>query len=204
PLGSTVASGGAARPVKFWDPATGLVRGTFQRHTHAVLALAFSADGRTLATGSASGVVLWDAATGRQERASFRVAGRQPTHALAVFPRGGDLAAGGAGKTGLLWGTARTGGPTSRPPPLAASLGVGFTARGKLRAVGAVLGLEGKPREVEVFGVDIRMVATTVRGFDKQAPWRPFDLRLWDEATGRQRALFSARAGESYAVALGG
>ena len=68
PKGTLVAAVGGM-DLKLWDVATGLERPFLKRRGEAgwLTALAFSADGKTLATGSTDGVIrLWDTATGRK------------------------------------------------------------------------------------------------------------------------------------------
>ena len=73
PNGQTLASGGgyviieqcaapsADNTVRLWDVATGELQKTLTGHTDEVLSVRFSADGQTLASGSADGtVLLWD------------------------------------------------------------------------------------------------------------------------------------------------
>jgi WD40 repeat protein len=77
--GKTMASGTAvfdqnaekfvSGEIKLWDVITGKEIRTLKGHSFAVLSLAFAADGKTLASGSADGTVkLWDVATGKELR----------------------------------------------------------------------------------------------------------------------------------------
>src|SRR5438874_1155053 len=51
----------------FWDPATGKETGRLNGHSGAVYALAFTADGKTLASGGEDKTIrLWDVPAGKQ------------------------------------------------------------------------------------------------------------------------------------------
>lgn len=74
-------------------------------HTGAVTAVAFSPDGRTIATGSYDSTVrLWDGATGKSRRAL--TGHTDVVTAVAFSPSGRNLATGSADKTMRLWDVA--------------------------------------------------------------------------------------------------
>jgi WD40 repeat protein len=76
--------------VKIWDVAAGKVLRTLAGHTDGVRGVAFSPDGRTLATGSEDrSVRLWNPATGH-ELAVLRE--KQHVTGLAFAPDGKELA----------------------------------------------------------------------------------------------------------------
>lgn len=106
----TALAVGTDRTVRLWDAATGAERGVLRGHAHGVAALAFSCDGRTLASGDMCGAVkLWDVAT-LAERASLETTGEKnflnEVPALAFAPDGGTLAV-AAGRDVQLWDVAR-------------------------------------------------------------------------------------------------
>ena len=54
------------RTIKLWDVATGKEQATLKGHTDSCMSVAFSPDGKTLASGSGDKTIkLWDVATGK-------------------------------------------------------------------------------------------------------------------------------------------
>src|SRR5262249_5619154 len=106
PDGAILAAGcqGAAdAPIRLWDLPAGRERPTLRGHRQAVQALAFSPDGKSLASsGSDSSLLMWDVASGKANcdfrppfwaRWGYGVV-RKDVQALAFAPDGKTLACG--------------------------------------------------------------------------------------------------------------
>jgi WD40 repeat protein len=92
--------------VRLWTTATGKEVRAFGRQRVPFTALAFSPDGRTLATGGGDHAVrLWEVATGK-ERRQFRGHGGA-IDSLSFSADGTLLASAGTDRTTLLWGVYR-------------------------------------------------------------------------------------------------
>ena len=97
--------GRGPKTVRLWDAATGETRATLKGHEGWVCAVAFSPDGKTLASaGGDKTVRLWDAATG-EARATLK--GHEGSvSAVAFSPDGKTLASAGEDRTVRLWDAA--------------------------------------------------------------------------------------------------
>jgi WD40 repeat protein len=85
-------------------------------HTNAVKSVAFSPDGKTLASGSSdSTVILWEATTGKRIGQPLSVSGNtSAVNSVAFSPDGKTLAAGRSDSTVILWDVA-SGKPIRQP-----------------------------------------------------------------------------------------
>ncbi|HEY7309480.1 MAG TPA: sigma-70 family RNA polymerase sigma factor [Gemmataceae bacterium] len=111
PEGRRAASGGAEGMAFIWDAATGKRLRRLQGHENPIIGIAFSPDGRMVATANGSmwnhkeqTVRLWEVATGKERR---RFVGHQAQVTSIVFSReGSTLISGSEDGTALVWDAA--------------------------------------------------------------------------------------------------
>ncbi len=91
-----------SKNIKLWEVATGKELATLNGHTDLVWSLAFSPDGKTLASGSWDNTIkLWDVASGK-ERSTLK-GHTDEVWCVAYSPDGKLLVTGSKDKTIRLW-----------------------------------------------------------------------------------------------------
>jgi RNA polymerase sigma factor (sigma-70 family) len=223
PDGKTVASGGRDQKVLLWDLATGKATATLPAGG-SVKSLAFSPDGKLLASASGKdlydgwvnevpgdGAAVWDVATGKR---LFGLEGHAGgVNAVAFSPGRKMLATAGNDRTVRLWDAA-TGKEVRRLPAQPGAVEcLAFSPNGALLAGAGENGLawlyEVKGEKFLhalkgpagwvfrlAFSPDGRLLATTGRGDPREGG----AVRLWDVATGKERARFAGHQGTAFGV----
>ncbi len=194
--------------VRLYDPAAHKVVRTLAEGQEQLQMLAFTPDGKTLATPGREAIRLWDVATGKELR---RVPGHPVgVNVLAFSPDGKVLASGCYDSTVRLWDVA--GGKRLIPT-------VGHEARVLSVALspdGRVLATAGEDHLVCLWEARTGRPLRRLRGHSREAYTVSFSpdgrllasggwdatIRLWDPATGREVRRFAAFQGEVWFIAF--
>src|SRR5262249_10441545 len=136
--GKRLASASWDRTIRIWDSATGKELRRFTGHSHAVLGLALSADGKTLASAGDTTIRIWEVESGR-ELFNVRAHEGSMVSCVALSPDGQTLASGGGGnghRTLVLWSVASGKELHVLGDKQAAVTSVAFSPDGRLLAAG--------------------------------------------------------------------
>ncbi len=192
--------------LKFWKASSGELIRTITEHSEGVLAVAFSPDGNTVASGTGSGnssskigkVKLWDAHTGNLK---WAVNGHTDfTTAVAFSPDGRTLASASLDHTVKLWDT-QTGTVVKSLPQQDKVYAIAFSPAGKILAIAGqktvgVWDVDAGELKQELSGNTYATVAVAfspdgrlVAGGDVSGR-----VTLWDVQTGTLEQTFSDHA----------
>jgi WD40 repeat protein len=163
-----------------WNPATGDIQLTLSGVTGGAKAIAFAPDGKTLATAGNDGTVrIFDAAGGK-ERLTLKV-GKGAVETVAFSPDGELIAATGQDELVSLWRTMTGEKVWEVKGPRGWGLALAFSPDG--RVLGSTAAQE------TIYGP----------GGVRQPS---FPVRLWEVATGKERARFAGHQGTAHALAF--
>jgi WD40 repeat protein len=198
--------------VRLWDVATGRERFPHSGHTGSARTVAVSPDGRWVASGGKDGIIkLWDLATGKHLRDLTGHA--QEVNKLAFSPDGKTLASAGGDGTARLWDLTQE--PPAAPLVLRDPGGyltsLAFSPDGRFLAT-ACGELGGSLTLWEVASRKIlrrysgqshpQDVAFSPDGKTLAAGGKDHQIRLWDVASGWERAALAGHTNMIGAVAF--
>ena len=212
-------SGGKDKTIKLWDAATGKELRSLEGHTGDVNSVAFSPDGKVIASGSQDKTIkLWDAATGKQLRSLEGQRGTQSlfgqgdtgyVFSIAFSPDGRVIAsvnqfltplwdaATGKQLRSLERHTTQVDAVTFSPDGKVIASSTGADTAIKLREAATGMQLHSLPAygvHSVAFSPDGKVIASGSSA-DKT-------IKLWDAATGRQLRSLEGHAGWVWSVAF--
>jgi dipeptidyl aminopeptidase/acylaminoacyl peptidase len=211
PRGHLLASGGADKVIRLWDPATGRERRRLAGHRDNINGVAFTPDGRILASASDDHTVrLWDVATGREVRCLTEHAAEVSTVAFA--PDGARLASAGWDGTIRLWDLRTDAKPLCFSQPGARLAAVAFAPDGKTLASGKYSGIgsavclwdaeRGTVRQRVEVGESVEALAFSPDGWSFVTGHTDTTLIIHERTGAHERCRLGGRAGWVKSVAF--
>jgi WD40 repeat protein len=192
---ATLITFDAQHTFKFWDPVTGKPKLEFVGSESHLTALAYSPDGRHVASGGGGGdatIRVWEVASGKQV-AHLKAALFDVT-SLQFSPDGGRIVSGDSGGTARLWDWAKGGAPVRNFPDHKPWLySVAFSPDGKQLATGDDDGVvrvfdpsSGKlVRRFEGHTAHVCALAYAPDGQTLFSGGWDHSIRQWDQTTGK-------------------
>jgi len=218
PDGRTIASGSADGTIKLWDAKSGKHLATLKGHGHgkdatsgsffSVTSVAFSPDGRTIASsGGDSTIKLWDARS-RQELTTLKGHGKT-VHSVTLSPDGRTVASGSEDGTIKLWDAKSGQELTTFDAHSYNVYSVAFSPDGRTIAYGMWRGgvklLDVKTgQELTTFKGEVNYVQTVAFSPDGRtiASGSTDDIKLWDAKSGEELATLIGHVGGVNSVAF--
>jgi Tol biopolymer transport system component len=209
PDGKTLASGGQDKTIKIWDIATGKEKITFKGHEEIVYAVAFAPDGKTLASGSEDGTIrLWDLSTNKEK---FCLRGHKEVRSVAYSRDGKTLASGDVDGSIKLWNLATGKEKLTLVGHEVCADSLAFSPDGHLLASGSTdktiktwdlttgkirstFASNGNMIDAVAFSPDSRTLASADCHFEAS----PGFVRLWNVATGKERACLNGHSSVAF------